>query len=149
MAARILELADAVVAAINAATLSQSVTATRSPFVDETLVSLTEIKVSVAPGKRSRELASRASDDQTLEIDVGVQQKLGTINNTTVDPLVLLQEEIEATIYRQRLTTDTASWLCIAVETLDGAEPGYATEHLRTPRCFTGVSRFRFRKLQA
>lgn len=142
------DLAAAVVTAINAADLSQDVTAERVPLVDEKLTATGDLQVLVAPAKRTRDLETRGEDAYIVEIDVAVLQKLSAVTTTVVDVLDEFQEEIEDEFFREDVTAaDAVVWTCTGVRTLEGAEAGYAWQMMRTPRVYLGISRLTFQRV--
>lgn len=139
------DLADAIVTALNAADLSQEFTAERVPVVDEELTATADLQVLVCPAKRVRDLETRGDDLFVHQVDVVVLQQLSMLTNAVVDPLDLLQEEIEDELMRAEITTaDDLQWTCDGMETLEGAEAGPAWQMLKNPRVYMGFSRFRF-----
>jgi hypothetical protein len=97
--------ADAIVAALNAATLSQTVTFTRVwvPKFDTTEAAMVQGKV--VPVTDDREMGSAADDNATIVVDVGVMKRLqNSIATETaeIDALMELCEEIKPLLNRER-----------------------------------------------
>jgi len=90
----IADLADAVVAALNGETFSQSFTAARTYLPVSTQQSLQTLRVTVVPLGPTIEGDSRAAARVELPVQIGVQKKLDGDANADIDPLVLLAEEI-------------------------------------------------------
>lgn len=96
----ILDIADAVVAALNAASLGQAFTAERLYVPVYEIRLLSDLRVSVIVASEESERLSRASRLCTYRVDVGVQKRIGTGAmteaeiRTACDPLMMLAEEI-------------------------------------------------------
>ena len=71
----ITQIADAVVATLKAATLSQPVTATRAYLPREEVSELKTLKVTVVPSSVVNASASRSQSQQGVAIDVAIQKK--------------------------------------------------------------------------
>jgi len=140
MTAALLRVADAVVAEINAATLSMPVTAARAyaPVFD--LAEMKDLHVTVVPKGLEQELGSRAGTPREIKVDVAVQKKLQAADAAEIDPLVGLVEEIAELFKLKRLGTyHQAIWR--KTENV----PIYSQEHLAELRQFTSVLTFTFR----
>lgn len=142
-------VADAVVAALNAGTFSQSFTAARSYAGWRLkLETLDGLRVDVVPAEYAdTALASQGTDEAVCRVDVVVRKKLdpsdsssGVATNAAVDPLVALVEEIARFFMdsdERRLDDYTdAAWRDARV-----LWP-YVPQHL--PTQFTGVVRLGF-----
>lgn len=96
----IVDIAEAVKDALNAATLSMAFTAERLYVPVYEIRSLSGLKVSVIAASSEDERLSRAASLATHRIDVGVQNRIGTGAMTeseiraACDPLMDLAEEI-------------------------------------------------------
>ncbi|HND54215.1 MAG TPA: hypothetical protein PLV92_17515, partial [Pirellulaceae bacterium] len=88
MPAAIVQLADAVVADLNAATFSQPFTAQRSYLPRWKLEELATIRVTVVPKDDVGERASRAQWQEDYQLDVAIQQRLGANETAQMDALV-------------------------------------------------------------
>lgn len=107
-----LVLADAVVAAINAATLSLSVTATREHVPKFDIQDASSVQIKVVPASDSREMGSAACDNATIAIDIGVMKRLQeTTENekAEIDGLMELVEELRGVVNRQSLVAGVES----------------------------------------
>ena len=134
------EIAQAVVDTINAASLSQPVTAERhyQPIFD--LADLRTLKVSVVPKSVKLSAANRALQVREYQVDVGVQKKLGQVDAAHMDPLIELVDEIAALFKFKRLPGyEPAVWMKSEVD------PLYAQEHLQQYRQFTSVLTLTFK----
>lgn len=96
----LIDIAEAVKSALNAASLSQSFTAERLYVPVYSTIDMAGLKVSVVPASDESERLSRASTLCTYRVDVGVQKRIGTGAMTEAeiraacDPLMTLAEEI-------------------------------------------------------
>jgi hypothetical protein len=135
----ILEIADAVVTALNAATLSQSFTAARLyvPIFD--IEQMATLHVSVVPRGLSRKKLDRTRDEYDYEIDVAVQKKTD-MSQAAHDALMLLVEEI-ADQFRDAPLEGYPGARCVGVQNV----PIYAPDHMEELRQFTSVITFTFR----
>ena len=134
MAAVPIEIADAIVAKLNDASLSQAFTATRAYLPTYKLEELDTLHVTVVPKSMYVEMASREKDDETYRIDVAVQKRLSDITNAVIDPLTLLAQEVGDHMRRRRLTDyPAAAWIGIE------HDPIYVPRHLEEHNQFTSV----------
>lgn len=141
------DLADALVADLNAGEFSQAFQAARRLRVRFDLPNLQALQVTVAPAARSREMLTRLDDAYQAQLDVAIQQKVDPDDDAQTGPLLALLDEIEDAVYRHFFDLPGGErWGCYAVRTVEGAEAGYAWEHLDRPRSFTGILRFTFRR---
>ena len=92
MSATIIDIADAVVAKVNAATFSREFTAERHVLADFDLPELKDLRVVVMPKAVHIAPGSRSERTYDYDIDVGVQQHVE--NLAEVDGLLALVEEI-------------------------------------------------------
>lgn len=141
------QIADAVVAAINAAALG-SFTAVRKALPGVKREELDAIHVEVVPSTFTEEQADRARKRCNYGIDVGVQQEVDPDDKAAFDALHdLLMVNIRGLLNQPRLSTlPVATWQ--RTETVGGAEAGYAPEHLDSQRVYTGVLRFTFQVIE-
>jgi hypothetical protein len=141
----IIDIADAVVAEINGHEWASvtGVVAWRHyrPLFD--LKEMATLHVTVIPRAWSTVPASRASDQNEYQIDVGVQQKVdGEVAGS--DPLMgLVQEMVE--FFRLRRLAAYPDAACVKVENA----PAWVPEHLQELRQFTSVLTLTFRVLSA
>jgi hypothetical protein len=113
-----LDIADAVVAALNAVTLSQSVTFERVYVPKFDTENNAAVQGKVVPKTDNREMGSAASDNATVEIDIGVMKRLQDAvadEKAELDGMLELCEEIKAVINRQRLDGATSA-ICNGTE---------------------------------
>lgn len=137
MSVKILQLADAITTALNAATLSQTFTAERKYVPKFDLHTSDAVQVAVVPKADSREPGGQSQDAAELTIDIGVMKKLqGTIADEVaeVDAMLELCDEIRATVNRKRLV-DLDSAICVAIV----QDPIYSIEEVDDKRTFLTV----------
>ena len=139
MAATVIEIADAVVAKLNTASLSQPVTAVRfyQPLFE--LPEMDKLHVSVVPRGIVLTQASRVSVSRDIQIDVAVQKRFSQGDAAELDPLLLLVEEI-LNLFLLKVMGQT---VCVKAEN----NPVYAPEHMSELRQFTSVVTLTFRKV--
>jgi len=138
--ATITDIADAVVAELNGRSFSQPLAAVRyyRPVFD--LGEMQTLHVSVVPKGVTIERADRSRNQYDFAIDVAVQKKFQTGDNTELDVLMALVEEIADFFRLRRLATyPDAVWV-----RTDNV-PVYAPEHLEEFRQFTSVLTLTFR----
>jgi len=139
----ITQVAEAVVAALNSATFSQPIAATRSYLPRVELTELKSLKVTVVPSSVSVVTLSRGQTQRDVAIDVAVQKKLAHEQNADLDPLLTLAEEIAEHFRDQRLDSfPDAAWVKTEFK------PIYAPEHIEQLRTFTSVLTLTFRVIQ-
>ena len=136
----ITDIADAVVAEMNAHTFSQPFTAVRTYDTTLALEDAGTLHVTVVPKALAEEVASRTADQVDYAIDVGVRKKPASVSNAEMDPLVSLVEEIRAFFRRRRLAAYPGA-MCIRTP----IEPVFAPEHLREYGQFTSILSLTFR----
>lgn len=158
MAARVVEIADAVADALNGASLSQSFDAERAylPVLckqdEEGDDELAGLVVTVVARELSLAMLDRSRDDYDYQIDVGIQKRLGsgTMTDaevvTACDPLMGFVEEVADLFRGRRLTIAYDEGpLCVAVANA----PIYDPESLEKHRVFLSVVRLTFREARA
>ncbi len=92
--ADILQVADALVADLNAHGFSMAFQAVRGYLPTFELTGLNALKVTVVPKQDDGKLDTRSSSAHEFAIDIGVQKKPPTIDNADLDPLMYLTQEI-------------------------------------------------------
>lgn len=142
-----IQLADAVVTVLNAATFSQEFTALRHylPRFKITKGELDSLKVVVVPGAFTLERFEREGLQRDDQVTIGVLKKLAVPRDATheellaeIDPLVTLCEEIAAHFAPDDAGQFTFNGDAGEVTSVE-ASPLYAADHLENPRQFTGV----------
>ena len=137
------QIADAVVAELNAASLSLPLTAKRLLLPSFELGEMKDLHVSVVPRGVQVLPGSRHQNQFDYAIDVAVQQKLDDLDNSTLDALLGLVEEIADLFRGRRLDSYPA-----AVWARTENEPVYSAEHLDQLRQFTSVLTLTFRLMR-
>jgi hypothetical protein len=135
----IIDIADAVVAQLNAGSFSQPVTAQRHYQPKFELPEMTALHVSVVPRGLTSKALDRSRDSFDYQIDVAVQQKTD-MSQASLDALMGLVEEI-ADHFRTQPLAGYPNARCTEVKN----EPVYALEHLEELRQFTSVLTLSFR----
>lgn len=139
----ITDIADALVAELNTATLSQSVAAERHYLPRFDLPEMQTLHVTVVPKAVVLALGDRSRGQADYSVDVAVQQKITTGNNAELDALTNLVEEIANHLRGRRLGTYAdAAWIKTEQTVL------YAQEHLAELRQFTSVLTVTYRVLR-
>ena len=137
--ATIVDIADAVVSAINSGTFSKPVTAVRHYQPTFELSEMSNLRVSVVPRSVVITALDRGRDSVDYQIDVAVQQKTD-MTTAALDALMVLVQELADYFRRQPLAGFPLAY-CVEVKN----EPVYAIEHLDELRLFTSVLTFTFR----
>jgi len=138
MAAEILNLADAIVTELNGHTFSLPFTSERGYLPTFDLQEMDELKVTVVPKEDDGKLDTRTASTHDYAIDIGVQKKPPAIDNTDLDPLMLLVQEI-ADHFLFGKQAAGATLISPTVRVL------YLQEHLQKLRQFTSVVALTFR----
>lgn len=128
-----IQLADAIVASLNAGSFGQRFQAERhyQPVVE--LQQLQQLKVTVVPKSVSISAASRQDSFFDCAVDIGVQRKISD-DPEVLDGLMQLVEEIADHLRFKRLDGfPAAAWLSIE------NDPIFAPDHLEKERVFTSV----------
>ena len=130
----IIDVADAVVANVNAGSFSQEFTAERTYQPVFELPEMQTLHVSVVPKSILIAAASRSDNFFDCAIDIGVQKKVDADDSDEIDALMGLVEELVDHLRLKRLDAlPAAAWLSIE------NEPVFAPEHLDQQRTFTSV----------
>ncbi len=129
---QITDIADAVVAALNGQTFSQPVAAERAYRAAFDLQEMKDLHVTVVPKGVELVTAGRGLAQSDVQIDIGVQKKLGTGDDAEIDELMGLVQEITEFVRATRQFGD-------AVWVKSENTPIYSQEHLGELRQFTSV----------
>ena len=143
--ALIIDIADAVVAELNAApagTFDPGFTAERRVLPEFDLSELAELKVTVVPKTVEINGSTRLASQFDCQIDIGVQKKLGKDLDTEVAELCGLVDGIAGYLRRRSLA---AAPHAVWVRTRN--DPVYAPEHLADQRAFTSVLTVTYRSV--
>jgi hypothetical protein len=139
----ITDLADALVAELNAATFGQPIAAQRHYLPRFDLPEMQTLHVTVVPKGVVLGVGDRARGQGDYSVDVAVQQKITTGDNAELDALTNLVEEIANHLRGRRLASyPDAAWLKTEQTVL------YAQEHLAELRQFTSVLTVTYRVLR-
>jgi hypothetical protein len=122
---------------------SQTFTPQRRVLPDFALEELAELRVTVVPKAVETTAATRSASQQDVQIDIGIQKKLGKNLDAEVAQLCGLVDEIAAFLRRRPLQgVPYALWV------RTNNEPVYAADHLVEQRTFTSVLTLTYRVLQ-
>lgn len=139
----ITDIAEALVAELNATTFSQPVAAQRLYLPRFDLPEMQTLHVTVVPKGVVLALGDRARGQGDYSLDVAVQQKIVSGDNAELDGLTNLTEEIADRLRGRRLAAyPDAAWLQTELTVL------YAQEHLAELRQFTSVLTVTYRVLR-
>jgi len=143
--ALVIDIADAVVAELNAApagTFDPAFTASRRVLPEFDLAELAELKVTVVPKAVEITGSTRSVGQFDCQIDIGVQKKLGKDLDTETAAMCSLVDAIAAYLRRRPLAaTPHAVWV------RSRNDPVYAPEHLADQRAFTSVLTVTYRSV--
>ena len=139
----ITDVADAVVAELNAGSFSLPFTAERLYLPVFELADMQALHVTVVPKSVATDAAARTQNQQDYAIDVAVQQKLSSTANALIDELVTLVEEL-ADHFRFRRLENYPDAIWLKTE----QKPVYAPEHLEQLRQFTSLFTLMFRVIR-
>jgi hypothetical protein len=137
--ATILQIADAVVAELNSATFSQSLTAERHYVPAFKLPDMYTLHVTVVPKSIASSALDRQRNTFLYEIDLAVQQRTDQ-SPAMLDALMTLVEEI-ADHFRVGPLASFPGARCVEVKNA----PVFAPEHLNELRQFTSLLTLTFR----
>lgn len=130
----VIDVADAVVASLNAGSFALPFTAVRKYVPAVGLSDLAELNVTVVPKSAEITTATRTSSYFDCTIDIGIQQRVNPEEPAELDALADLAEQIIDHLRLSPLEAlPEAAWLSIA------NEPVFAPEHLDQQRVFTSV----------
>jgi len=138
--ALVIDIADAVAAELDGGSFSEEFTPERRVLPDFDLAEMAGLKVTVVPKGVEIAGASRSLSQHDVQIDVGVQKKVGSDLDAEVAALCGLVEEIAAFLKGRRLTA--AAWVRTA------NEPVYSPDHLAEKRLFTSVLTVTYRAMK-
>ena len=139
------DIADAVVATLNAASFSRPVTAERAYLPRYELSEMRDLRVTVVPKQMATTTASRGAASRDVTLDVAVQQKLapGSSERDQNDELMVLSEQIAEHLRTATLVGQPgAKWVRSEHTAI------YAPEHLEQMRQFTSVVSVTYRTIQ-
>ena len=141
--ALVIDIADAVVAELREGTFSQSFTPLRRVSPQYDIAELAVLRVTVVPASMEISNDSRMASRHDVQIDVGIQKKLGRSLDDDIAPLCNLVDEIGEFLKRRRLS-QMPQVLFLSLTN----DPIYAVEHLVDNGVFTSVLRITYRALR-
>lgn len=138
------DVADAIVAELNAATFSQPVNAVRAYLPQYKLTEMQNLHVTVVPKGIVIANPDRCRSQSDYSFDVAVQKKFSTGSNEELDALIQLVQDIVLYFrHTQRLESfPNAIWMKTEVPVL------YAPDHMEQLRQFTSVLTLTYRVVQ-
>ena len=137
------DVADSIVAEINAHSFKLPLTAQRHYVPSFELKDMNELRVSVVPKGVVVTKSDRNHNQYDVLVDVAVQKKFSSGSSAEIDPLLDLVEEIADFFRLRRLASyPAAHW--IRTE----HSPLYSQEHWDELRQFTSVLTFTFRLIR-
>lgn len=139
MPAAIVQLADAIVADLNSHPFSQAFQAQRCYLPRWKLEDLATIRVSVVPKDDVGQRASRAQWQEDYQIDVAIQQHLTGDEQSLMDGLILLAQEIADYFKTSNPTGNLATLVTVAFA------PLFDPDHLEKFKTLTTVVNLTFR----
>jgi hypothetical protein len=145
MSALAIEIADALVTALNAHRFSQTFTAARYYLPEFDLTEMDQLHVSVVPAELDEEIADRTRDRAEYKIHVAVQKRVTKqdppgLDMTAIDGLMGLVQEIDDLVRHKPLAGyEQAHW------TKTENKPIYDPKHLKEHGQFTSLLVFTFR----
>ena len=140
---RIADIADAVVAELNAGSFSETLGVERAYQPTFDLKDMKDLHVTVVPKSVTTAPASRADDQIDFAIDIGIQKKLGSDAKAEADALMALVSEIAAFLNRRPLTAMPDVVWVSAVN-----EPIFSPDHFEQLRQFTSVLTVTYRAVE-
>jgi ribosomal protein L31E len=141
----IVQIADAVTAALSAATLSQPFSAVRYYLPEFDLKEMKDLHISVVPAELDEEIADRGRDRAEYKIHVAVQKRVAKpdssgLDNAAIDVLMQLVQEIDD-LFRHKPLSGFEQALWAKTEN----KPIYDPKHLQEHQQFTSLLAFTFR----
>ncbi len=137
-----MDIADAVATELGTGTFSQAIDPQRMVLPEFGLEDMAELRVTVVPKAVEVTGSTRSVCQHDVQIDIGVQKKLGKDLDAEVPTLCELVDEIAAFVKRRPLAAAPhAAWVRSA------NEPIYAPEHLAEQRLFTSVLTVTYRAM--
>jgi hypothetical protein len=147
MAAVIVEIAEAVLAVLSGANLSQAFTAKRAYAPVAAQEAMDTLEVTVIPFEESMTPLSRRDDNFDYVVRIGIQRRIGKglmtndAINTACDSLLLLAEEIKD-LFRSKTLEGYTTASSVDTATLALFIPEHTDQH----RVFTSIIALTFRK---
>ena len=140
--ALVMDIADAVATELGTGAFSQAIAPQRMVLPEFGLEDMADLRVTVVPKAVEVTGSTRSVCQHDVQIDIGIQKKLGKDLDAEVPVLCELVDEIAAFLKRRPLqATPHAVWVRSA------NEPIYAPEHLAEQRVFTSVLTVTYRAM--
>lgn len=134
----LIEVAESVKTALNATSFVTAFTAVRKAFVHPKLEDITaDLAVYVVPFAERSEKASRNSKECEYDVMIGVAQKVVDYENSTVDPLTLLCEQIGDYFDTNTFPDRDERWIKSEVQP-------YSPQHLHEQNTFLSTIKLTF-----
>ena len=127
----ITDIAQAVTDELNAGSFSLGFTAQRKAVPMAKLSEMDSLHVTVVPREIESAALDRTRDSHDVKIDIAIQQRVASLENDAVDPLMALVREIADFLNRRNV--GDAAWKKTE------NKPVYSPEHLREMKQFTSV----------
>ncbi|MDD5503347.1 MAG: hypothetical protein PHH26_07805 [Candidatus Thermoplasmatota archaeon] len=128
------QVADAVVTALNAGEFTREFTAVRAFLPYFTSAQLATVQVSVVPGGIEMTPVTRANTLDVLSVDIGVIKNVDPGDGDEINNLINFVHEIIEYMRGLKLTAQpNASWFKTAVD------PLYSEEQLSQNKCFMSI----------
>lgn len=140
MASRAIAVANNVVTALNSHAFAQTFTAERFIIPTLSLEGMSGLKVLVVPSAKQELPEDRQYDAMLNIVQVGVMKRLSTIDNSSIDPMLDLVEEINDFLKRLNMAGG-GQWV--------GTDnsPLWDEEHLKSLSQFTSILKISYRGL--
>jgi len=140
------QVADAVVAELNAGSFSESVAAVRSFLPEYDLKDLKALRVTVLPAGDDLSSESRGANRRLVRVEIGIQKRLPAGEEAEAEEmqaLLLLLEEIKTYLAGRALAAQRAArWLSLE------NSPLYDLETMQEHRSFLSVLRVSYLAIQ-
>lgn|SRR5690554_4917345 len=139
----VINIADAVQAELAGGSFSQPFTPQREVLPVFDLADLADLRVTVVPKAVEISGSTRSVCQYDIQVDIGIQKKLGIDLDAEVKTLCGLVDEIAEFLRKRPLAAAPyAAWIRTA------NEPVYAPEHLLEQRTFTSVLTVTYRAMK-
>ncbi|TWU39324.1 hypothetical protein [Novipirellula artificiosorum] len=132
--ATVLQIADSIVAELNAAELSHKFKSERLYVPDFDLEDVKELRVTIVPREVEYLPLDRVSNKLHATIDIAIQKKFSKGDAKEIDPLVMFVEQIADYFRLKRLNSYVAA-RCVKVEN----SVLYSSEHWQQFNQFTSL----------
>lgn len=141
MAARTVEIVDALVTYLNGLSLSQTYTAEKKLIVTEDLHDLQDLHVYVMPATLASVVSTRNSSEETHTVYVTITR--AAENDAALEEMLGFKQEIADALRLQIVTGTTGSYKYLGQEN----NPQYSNELAMTKALFMSVIQIRYKNL--